>query len=238
MDISQGPYHRLAVRRADAADAADAARLSGPRRTVARGGAVLLEVIIALFLLVLTAAFVLDGLSGAMAGVARARLDADATDLAVTVFSEVQLGLIEKTDGGPNPFEISDYEDWTWQVKFTQPQDMTDFPQLVQCEVIVRNEVNGHTHRAMQWLWDDPNAATLAALQAELSQDAQDATGGDAAGGDAAGALQGALQGAAQGGNLGGLPGDLGGGNPGGGNQNGGNPGGGRQFGGRQGGGR
>ena len=84
-------------------------------RSSRTGGAVLLEVLLALMIFAMTAGL----FSGAFGRTARtlAELDrqARAADLMVTVVSELQLGLIELTDAGPEPFEPP-LDNWTWQV--------------------------------------------------------------------------------------------------------------------------
>jgi type II secretory pathway pseudopilin PulG len=83
----------------------------GPGRN---DGAILLEVIFALALLVAFSSVLLTGLAGSQAHARHVALQADAADLAVTLLSEIQLGEIPPVDAGPTEYE--DYPGWQWQV--------------------------------------------------------------------------------------------------------------------------
>ena len=76
-------------------------------------GAVLLEVVLALSLFVMTTSFVLTGLNASIRSVAQTRMEADAGDLAVTALSQVQMGLYEMVDTGPEAFDEPNLEAWT-----------------------------------------------------------------------------------------------------------------------------
>ena len=111
------------------------------------GGAILLEVVLALVLLAFAAAVIGGGLHTAINGVERLRLNTHAADLAVSVMSELQLGT--KTLGGEShqrfehPFEF-----WTWEAVATesdQPGQDTGRTKLV--EVIIRHDDGVITHR-------------------------------------------------------------------------------------------
>ena len=120
-------------------------------------GAMLLEVVLALGLFVMTAVFVLDGMTSATRAVSRARMDAAAADLAISIMSEVEIGTILMVDAGPTDFEMVGYEGWTWEVVFNALPDYAELTQLLQCEVIVRHESESVIHRMSQILWDHPD---------------------------------------------------------------------------------
>ena len=66
-------------------------------------------------------------------------------------------GTIQMANSGPNAFELVGYEDWTWEVAFNGLRDFPDLTQLLECEVVVRNEKENFTHRMTQLVWDYPN---------------------------------------------------------------------------------
>lgn len=118
--------------------------------------AVLLEVVLAMSLFFMTTAFVLTGLNTSMQAVHNAKLDANAANLAVTVLSQVQMGLIPMVDTGPEAFDQVDREAWTWQIVVTPLQDRQDLPQLKQIEIIIRNDQQNFTIRESQMMWENP----------------------------------------------------------------------------------
>src|SRR5258708_4398278 len=85
------------------------------RRRHRQEGAVLLEVILALVLFVAAAAVLTSGLSSSLDGVERLRLNTHAADLAVTVLSELQLGIKSLALSGPQQFEAP-LDAWTWEL--------------------------------------------------------------------------------------------------------------------------
>jgi type II secretory pathway pseudopilin PulG len=107
---------------------------------------VLLEVILALVLFAAAAAVIGVGLHSSIASVDRLRLGAQAADLAVTAFSELQLGLRSVTDA---PVDGSDTNAWT--VEFiAQPWGGTEGSGgLTDVEVILRHQ-SGYVHRGRQ----------------------------------------------------------------------------------------
>jgi len=124
-------------------------------------GAILLEVVLALSLFFMTATFVLTGLNAAIRSVSQAKLEAQGADLAVTVLSQVQMGLYDLVDTGPEAFDQEDLEAWTWQIVVGDLQDRQDLPQLKQVEVIIIHET-GYTRRLAYFLWDNPAEAEAA----------------------------------------------------------------------------
>jgi type II secretory pathway pseudopilin PulG len=101
-------------------------------------GAVLLEVLLALGLFVFAAAVVSSGLNAAVDRTLRLRAQTHALDLAVSVLSELELGLRPAVAGGPEPFDPP-FEQWTWELEAV-PQSFgtDDLSGLQQVTVIVR----------------------------------------------------------------------------------------------------
>ena len=108
----------------------------------------LLEVVFALGLFAAVAAIVSGSFSACAASAQRLRTQAVADNLAVTLLSEMQLGLIPPEDDGPEFFE-EPHEDWSWEVVTAEMDDVIDIdgPVMKSVEIIIRH-VDGHcTHR-------------------------------------------------------------------------------------------
>jgi hypothetical protein len=132
------------------------------RRRCGQKGAVLLEVVLALVLFVAAAAVLTSGLSSSLDGVERLRLQAHAADMAVSVFSELQMGIKSLALSGPQPFDPP-VEGWTWeavatplQMQQTESEEATPFKRI---EVIVRHDAPAVVYRMSQVLQIDPNQA-------------------------------------------------------------------------------
>jgi hypothetical protein len=103
-------------------------------------GAVLLEVVLALVLFVAAATILTSALSSSLDSVERLRLNAHAADLAVSVFSELQMGTRTLEGTGPQPFEAP-LEEWTWEAVATPVQaDADESNAFKRIEVIIRHE--------------------------------------------------------------------------------------------------
>lgn len=85
-------------------------------RKQVRRGAILLEVVLALALLVMTSAVILGSMSAAMRSAGRLRLRAQAADLAVTLASELHMGLLAPADTELTPYARPGLAGWSWQV--------------------------------------------------------------------------------------------------------------------------
>ncbi len=117
-----------------------------PRRAVA-----LLEVVVALALFVAAASAVLAGLTACLRAADDVRLSATAGDLAVTVLSQVQAGILPLQDDGPVPFEPP-REAWTWEIVTSPVEVAADVEGLVRVEIIVANADRAYTERLVQWV--------------------------------------------------------------------------------------
>src|SRR5262245_7934246 len=110
-------------------------------------GSVLLEVILAVVLFAGAAVVVGIGLKAAMDGSERLRLNTHAGNLAVSVISELQMGIRSLGDTGPEAFGPP-FEGWVWEIAatpWTQPGESTA-NNLTQVEVIVRYEPTEFVH--------------------------------------------------------------------------------------------
>ena len=133
-------------------------RKAGPlRRRVgnsARAGSVLLEVMLAIVLFAAAAVVVGMGLKASMDGTERLRLSTHAGNLAVTVMSELQMGLRSLADSGPEAFGPP-FEGWVWEVAAlpwgeAESTVAASAATLMQVEVTVRYEPEGFVHRLAQ----------------------------------------------------------------------------------------
>jgi len=110
-------------------------------------GSLLFEVVLALALFATAVVVVTGGLNAAMRGVERARLNAHAVDLAVSVISELQIGVRPFMGAGPEPFEAP-FEQWNWEIQLT-PMDGSQekISGLTKAQVIIRHEDPPVTYR-------------------------------------------------------------------------------------------
>ncbi len=133
------------------------ARRPGTRSAAgSRQGAVLLEVILALALFVFATAIVSSSLHSAVERTARLHLQAHALDLAVSVLSEVQMGVLPLAPAGPEPFEAP-FDQWTWQVEVSPFSfDTEDVSGLQLVSVVVRNEGASAVQRLAQLVAPPP----------------------------------------------------------------------------------
>ena len=123
-----------------------------PRKDRAARGAVLLEVILALVLFAAAAAIIGAGIHSAINGVERQRLNAHAVNLAVSVISEIQMGLRTVESVGPDSFE-NPFEHWSWELILTPTEtEAGEASDLTRVEVIVRHDDPALVHRLTQVL--------------------------------------------------------------------------------------
>jgi hypothetical protein len=114
------------------------------------GGAVLLEVILALVLFVAAAAIVTAGINASLDSVERQHRRAHAADLAITVMSELQMGLRSASLSGPTDFEPP-FDEWTWEAQLSASEvGGGEAPALTSVEVIIRHKQSPVVHRLAQ----------------------------------------------------------------------------------------
>jgi type II secretory pathway pseudopilin PulG len=131
-----------------------------PRRA---RGAVLLEVLLALALFVFAAAVVSSGLNAAVERTLRLKAQTHALDLAVSVLSEVQMGIRPAETAGPEPFEAP-FEPWTWEIEAVLHSFGTDDTAgLQQVTVIVRGGTPATVQRLTEILVVPPGPSVPAA---------------------------------------------------------------------------
>ncbi|MBI5387635.1 MAG: hypothetical protein HZA90_23495 [Verrucomicrobia bacterium] len=150
-------------------EAAWAKRPAGvaPAARSREGGAVLLEVILALVLFVAAAAVITVGMNASLDSVERQRLNAHAMDLAVSVMSEIQMGLRSTAVLGPEDFE-EPFDGWSWELQVTPVEtDLGETSVLTTVEVIIRHTESGLTHRLAQLV--RPGTVTAVGKESDAS---------------------------------------------------------------------
>jgi len=123
----------------------------------------LLEVVLALAVFFGVAVAILGGLSVCLKSATQVREEAQAADLAVTVLSEVQMGILTVADAGPMPFE-DPFADWTWQTVVTPVETTVVGLEMTQLEVIVKNVLDGYVYRLYQLLPVEEGATAAPAV--------------------------------------------------------------------------
>ena len=121
-----------------------------------RRAVVLLEIILALTLFVAAAGVILGALHASIESVNRIRTEARAADLAVTLMSEMRMGLVEPKDDGPNEYE-DPLEHWTWQIVTCEVEDQGGSPPMKRVEIVIRQVQEGYVYR-MAELFACPDA--------------------------------------------------------------------------------
>jgi type II secretion system protein I len=108
-----------------------------------RRGIALLEVVLAMAIFFAAALVILAGLGASVRGVQRVQLEAQAQDLAVSLLSEVQMGLLPLTSDGPTDYEEDDLRGWSWEIvvePYQEPQPGLELPEFQSVQVIIRHE--------------------------------------------------------------------------------------------------
>lgn len=125
-------------------------------------GAILFEILLALVLFLGVVAVVTSGMNASVEAVDRQRWELHAVNLAVTVLSEIQLGLRSTTLPGPELFPPP-YEDWTWQLGVEGADDeVGEVSGLSRVSVLVRHANSPVTFRLVQVMRLPGRPATLA----------------------------------------------------------------------------
>ncbi|MCX5682147.1 MAG: hypothetical protein NT049_00460 [Planctomycetota bacterium] len=128
----------------------------------------LLEVVLALALFFGIAVTILGGLNFCMRATTQVREEAQAADLAVTVLSYVQMGVLDPADAGPTPCE-DPFGDWTWQTTVATFEASVPGLEMTQIEITVKNTIDGYSYRLYELL---PSGEEPAAAQASATDSA------------------------------------------------------------------
>jgi hypothetical protein len=124
-----------------------------------RKAVILLEVVLAMMLFFGGALVILAGLSSSLTGIQRVQIEAQATDLAVTLLSEVQMGVVQLVSDGPTGYEDPALAKWTWQIAvepYEEQQLELELPEFQRVEVTIRHEPTGYANSLTILMTDEP----------------------------------------------------------------------------------
>ena len=128
----------------------------------ARRGAVLLEVLLALFLFVAAAAIITASMNASLEGLDRLKLNTHAGNLATTVLAELQLGIRTADVSGEQAFE-KPFEEWTCELaRASAETESGEASGLTQIEVIIRRKNPDLVYRQAQLLKLEPTKQSTA----------------------------------------------------------------------------
>ena len=123
-------------------------------------GAILLEVVLALALFVLAATIITGALNSSINEVKRLRLNTHANNLAASILSEMQMGVLPGDASGPNTFDPP-FEQWTWQTTLAPVNEMVGATNPIQkVEVVIRHGTEPVVFRLTQFLPVAANGST------------------------------------------------------------------------------
>lgn len=110
-------------------------------------GAVLLEVILALGLMLFAAAVINHGMQASVDTVDRLKYSTHAQNLAVSVMSQIHMGILPMVTTEAQPF-TAPFEDWTYEIETRDfGESLLNSSRPTQVEVIVRHATLDYTRR-------------------------------------------------------------------------------------------
>lgn len=132
-----------------------------PRPLHRPAGVILLEVVLALGLLVATGAIVIGAMTASTRTAGDVMRKATGQDRLISVFSQLQMGLLPMSDAGPTPFDPP-FEDWTWQIAVEPITSNMMASTLQQVTVTVQEATHRETLTLTRWMpAADANQAAL-----------------------------------------------------------------------------
>lgn len=136
----------------------------------ADGGAVLLDVVIALALFVMAATVVVAGMSASVSATDRMKQRFTAENLAFSVMSEMAAGIraVDSTDA-PEPFDPP-FEAFSWQILIQPMPSEQATSGLRNVEVLVTHDTEDIAYRLNQFLAIDGGAAGEGSLLERLEE--------------------------------------------------------------------
>ena len=106
----------------------------------------LLEVIFAIALFAAAAGTIIGAFTASLRATRQMRLQTGAVDRAVTLLSEMQMGLVQPIDDGPTDYEEPD-QDWSWQVVTSDLDAQSlDAPAMTQVQILITYKPDGYTY--------------------------------------------------------------------------------------------
>ena len=118
---------------------------TGGRGLCSSRGAILLEVIFSLTLFAAMAAVVIGGLNSCIQTANDLRIKAQAVDMAVTLLSEIQMGLVPPTNDGPTDYPPPD-DEWCWQITTATMDPVPQAPAQTQVTITVTNKAEAYSY--------------------------------------------------------------------------------------------
>ena len=106
----------------------------------------LLEVVLSMAIFVAIASVTLLSLDQCIRAANRLRLEAQASDLAVTLLSDIQMGQLDPVDFGPEALD-EPLQEWTWQVVTRDDLVAPDLVPMREVQIIVSNPDRAFTYR-------------------------------------------------------------------------------------------
>ncbi len=126
------------------------------------GGAVLLEVLLAVALFAAAASVATTALNASLESLDRQKLDCQALNFATSVMAEIELGIRSPSSSGAQPFETP-FQEWTWETAQTPAETSAGDPTgLTRVEVVIRHQKQQIIQRLAQVVKINPTAATAA----------------------------------------------------------------------------
>jgi hypothetical protein len=123
-------------------------------------GSVLLEVVLALALFLGAATVIMAGIHSSIAAAERLRLQTHASNLAISIMSEMRMHLRPIASIGPEPLPPP-FDQWKYQIIVSQSQGNSMDPQALQSvEVVIRHSSENTVRRLCQLFRADDIAAS------------------------------------------------------------------------------
>ena len=136
------------------------------RRSSARG-AVLLEVIFSVALFAAAAGTVIGAFNASFRAMRQLRIQAHAVDRAVTMLSEIQMGLVPPVDDGPTAYDEPD-DDWTWQIVTADIDPGEAGQPMTQVEIRITYAPEGYTYSLFHLMPADAGAVETEVAERNL----------------------------------------------------------------------
>ena len=118
----------------------------------------LLDVVVALAIFMMAAAVVVAGMNASVRSAERLGHSLTAENLAVTLVSEMAVGMRPVASEGPEPFE-QPFEDWQWEIEIIPMPDGQATSGLRNVQVRVTHAQRDIAYRINQFMVIDPSAA-------------------------------------------------------------------------------
>jgi hypothetical protein len=172
-------------------------KMMTPPRLQSRRGAILLEVIFSIALLAGACAAIIGGFNACAQANRDLWMESKAADLAVTMLTEMQMGVVPPEDDGPTDY-ADPLADWCWQVVTADlPPQTLDGPTMRQVQIVVTYKPDSYSYTLMELV--NVPGATVTGTPSATGSDTGTGTGTGAGAGTGRGAGTGSGAGAGAG---------------------------------------